>query len=138
MHLGRIQIAWLPGQDLFQNWRRARKNDELHFLTSIWAHVNWTLIFAADGSEHLHSVGSRSQNLLLFFFLTFLGLANFVLHFPKFPRPVVVAFTASKLQVFGANLARALIVQHSLGPMAPWMKGRRDEGTKGRKDHADN
>lgn len=31
--------------------------------------------------------------------------------------PVVVAFTASKLQVFGANLARALIVQHSLGPM---------------------
>ena len=50
---------------------------------------------------------------------------------------MVVAFTASKLQVFGANLARALIVQHSLGPMAPWMKGRRGEGTKGRKDHAD-
>ena len=31
--------------------------------------------------------------------------------------PVVVAFTASKLQVFGTNLARALIVQHSLGPV---------------------
>jgi len=31
--------------------------------------------------------------------------------------PVVVAFTTTKLQVFGANLARALIVQHSLGPM---------------------
>eukprot|EP00435_Cladocopium_sp_Y103_P069901 s206_g34.t1 len=37
---------------------------------------------------------------------------------PEWTRmPVVVAFTASKLQVFGANLARALIVQHSLGPM---------------------
>ena len=46
----------------------------------------------------------------------------------------MVAFTASKLQVFGANLARALIVQHSLGPMAPWTKGRRDEGTKGRRE----